>query len=79
MKADARGRIRFTEAGFRFEISVINPTKVTIYSRSDSSELKLGTVDLIQAGLDLVFTGGDGTVVKPITAVAEPVGVGGYF
>jgi len=78
MKADARGRIRFTRAGLRFEILPTNPTIVTIYNRVDDTERKVGTVNLFEAGLDLIFQGGDGIITKGAEN-AEPIGVGGYF
>jgi hypothetical protein len=78
MKADARGRIRFTKAGFRFEILPTDPTVVTVYNRAGDTETKLGTVDLIEAAVDLNFKSGDGVVVKGVET-AEPIGVGGYF
>ena len=78
MKTDARGRIRFTKAGLRFEILPSDPTVVTIYNRVDNTERKIGTVNLFEAGLDLIFQGGDGLITKGVET-AEPVGVGGYF
>lgn len=74
LKADARGRIRFTKYGFRFEIDSKNPTTVTVYTReagdpfsygraARETEIKLGTVNLISAAFRLLNgTEGDATV-----------------
>jgi hypothetical protein len=76
LKADTRGRIRFTKYGFRFEITETDPTTITVYDRV-YGETKIGTINLTSAAFRLLNgTTGDETV-KP--ARLEPVGVGGYY
>ena len=52
-KTDSRGRIRFGKYGFRFETTVTDPTKVTVYDRFGGKEVSLGTIDLFRAAITL--------------------------
>ena len=77
MTSDARGRIRFTEAGFRFEVNTNEPTRVTVYDRNfgKGPEIKLGTIDLLAGALELLQGISNSNAVEP----RDPVGVGGYY
>jgi hypothetical protein len=74
LKVDSRGRVRFTQAGFRFEVTSDDPTVITVYDRFEG-ETKLGTIDLMSVARALWTK----TPATDAVQSVEAIGVGGYY